>query len=150
MYINYNGTKYPCRCRPGATMIYHGLPDNFPTPVSGEIVLCADDDFILRTDVAEDYLRQMFEDGVLTLTNVAEEPAPVVAELTPADHREDAYNTEPVILWEGEYLTVTQAAQKWQYYAAEGDMEQAGAITSLIAQAKKEIRAQYPDEEAMT
>ena len=70
MYIAYNNKKYPCQCRPSATMVYRGLPDDFPAPVSGEIVLCADDGFVLRTDKAEDYLRQTFEGGVLTLTNV--------------------------------------------------------------------------------
>ena len=75
MYILYNNEKYSCNCRPGETMSYHGLPVTFPAPVSGEIVLCADDGFVMRTDVAEDYLRQTFENGVLTLTN-APEPEP--------------------------------------------------------------------------
>lgn len=70
MYIKYNGASYPCTCRPASTMNYHGLPDDFPAPVTGEIVLCADDDFVIRTDTAEDYLRQTFKNGVLTLTNV--------------------------------------------------------------------------------
>ena len=69
MYIKYNNTQYPCTCRPSANMVYRGLPDDFPAPVSGEIALCADDGFVMRTDVVEDYLRQTFENGVLTLTN---------------------------------------------------------------------------------
>lgn len=76
MYIAYNGVNYPCQCRPSATMVYRGLPDDFPAPVTGEIVLCADDGFIMRTDNADEYLRQTFEGGVLTLTN-APEPVPV-------------------------------------------------------------------------
>lgn len=76
MYINYNGTKYPCTCRPAKTMVYKGLPDDFPAPVDGEITLCADDDFLMRVDNSKDYLRQTFVDGVLTLTNVPE-PEPV-------------------------------------------------------------------------
>lgn len=78
MYINYNGTKYSCFCRPASTMTYKGLPDDFPAPVDGEIQLCADDGFIMRVDNSGDYLRQIFEDGVLTLTNVPEpvEPEP--------------------------------------------------------------------------
>lgn len=72
MYILYNKVKYPCKCRPAASMVYHDLPDDFPAPVEGEIVLCADDGFTLRTDSAADYLRQTFEGGVLTLTNVPE------------------------------------------------------------------------------
>lgn len=85
MYILYNNTKYPCQCRPASTMRYSGLPEDFPAPVSGEIALCADDNFVLRTDKAEDYLRQTFVGGILTLTNVPEpepEPEPVEPEPT--------------------------------------------------------------------
>lgn len=76
MHLTYKDKKYPCGCRPGTTMVYRGLPDDFPAPVSGEIVLCADDGFELRRDKAEDYLRQTFEGGILTLTNQPE-PEPV-------------------------------------------------------------------------
>lgn len=76
MYINYNGVNYFCTCRPSKTMVYRDLPNDFPFPIDGEIVLCADDGFVLRTDNTSDYLRQIFEDGVLTLTNVPE-PEPI-------------------------------------------------------------------------
>ena len=76
MYIEYNNVKYPCTCRPSKTMIYSGLPNDFPAPVNGEIVLCADDGFVMRTDNSADYLRQTFDEGVLTLTNEPE-PEPV-------------------------------------------------------------------------
>lgn len=145
MYITYKGTKYTCQCRPSATMAYRGLPDDFPAPVSGEIVLCADDGFVLRTNQVEDYLRQTFEGGVLTLTNSPERTKPDVV-LTPAKQRERAYNTQAIIEWEGQMLTVTRAAQKWQYYAAEGN-DTAIILQELIAAAKQTIREQYPDEE---
>ena len=77
MYILLNDLKYPCKCHLGSTMVFSGLSDDFPAPVEGEIVLCADDDFVLRTDKVEDYLRQTFVDGVLTLTNEPE-PQPYV------------------------------------------------------------------------
>jgi uncharacterized coiled-coil protein SlyX len=64
-------------------MVYRGLPENFPAPVEGEIVLCADDGFILRKDSTADYLRQTFVGGVLTLTNTPE-PEPV-EEVEPID-----------------------------------------------------------------
>lgn len=96
MYIAYNGVNYPCQCRPSATMAYRGLPDNFPAPVSGEIVLCADDGFVLRTDKAEDYLRQTFEGGVLTLTNA---PAPVPVEpVEPAEQEPTAEELIDILL----------------------------------------------------
>lgn len=74
MYIIYNEQKYQCRCRPGDAMAYSGLPEDFPAPVSGEIILCADDGFELRRDKVNDYLRQTFEGGVLILTN---KPGPI-------------------------------------------------------------------------
>lgn len=66
--------------------------------------------------------------------------------ITPAQQREDAYNTQPLVEWEGEQLTVTRAAQKWQYYAAEGSAK-ADELQVLIATAKQTIREQFPDEE---
>lgn len=67
--------------------------------------------------------------------------------LSPAELREQAYNTEPVIPWGGAMLTVTEAAQQWAYYAAEGNTEKVDALTALIAEAKAGIRAKYPDNE---
>ena len=65
---------------------------------------------------------------------------------TPADLREEAYNTLAIVAWDDEMLTVTQAAQLWQYYAAEGS-EKAAQLQAAIAEAKVGIRAMYPDEE---
>lgn len=65
---------------------------------------------------------------------------------TPAQQRENAYNTDPVIEWGGEMLTVTQAATLWQYYAAEGS-EKANELQTLIATAKQTIRERFPDKE---
>ena len=67
---------------------------------------------------------------------------------SPTKQREEAYNTQAIIPWDGEMLTVTQASQKWQYYAAEGNTEKTDELTALIAEAKAKIREQYPDEEA--
>ena len=73
---------------------------------------------------------------------IAEE-APV---LTAEAWREQAYNTIPCVSFGGAMLTVTQAAQQWVYYAAEGNTSKTDAITALIAEAKASIREQYPDE----
>ena len=78
------------------------------------------------------------------------EPVVLGQELpTPTKQREEAYNTQPIVAWEGETLTVTQAAQKWQYYAAEGSAK-ADELQALIATAKQTIREQYPNEEEST
>ena len=82
MYIMYNNTNYPCKCKIGVDIRYIGLPEDFPSPVSGTIQMYADDGFLMRTDTAEDYLRQTFEGGVLTLTNTPE-PEPVESEEVP-------------------------------------------------------------------
>ena len=74
----------------------------------------------------------------------AEEPAPA-PEMTPAEQRERAYDTEPCVVWGGDMLTVTDAAQVWAYYAAEGRTDKTNMLTALIAAAKVEIRAKYPD-----
>ncbi len=80
MYIKYNEVNYKCDCGINRdTIRYVGLPEDFPAPVSGDIVLCANDGFELRTDTVENYLRQTFDNGVLTLTNLPEpvEPEPI-------------------------------------------------------------------------
>lgn len=74
------------------------------------------------------------------------EPVPVSRELTPAEKRELAYNTNLVIEWDSDMLTITQAAQQWTYYAAEGRTDKTDKLTALIAAAKQAIREQYPDE----
>lgn len=82
MYISYKDKQYPCECRPSATMIYRGLPEDFPAPVESDVTLCDDDGFVMRVDNPADYLRQTFENGVLTLTNTPE-PDPVEPEPIP-------------------------------------------------------------------
>lgn len=76
-----------------------------------------------------------------------EEKLKPVVEPTAAQMRENAYNTNQVVEWDGAMITVTEASQKWQYYAAEGNTEKASKLTELIAEAKASIREQYPDEE---
>lgn len=83
---------------------------------------------------------------VMTVTKWTPGEMPELPAPFPAQQREEAYNTKPIIEWCGELLTVTQAAQKWQYYAAEGSRK-ADELQTLIAAAKQTIREQYPDEE---
>lgn len=102
MYIKYNGTDYPCICRPSKTMCYQGLPDDFPAPVSGEIILCADDGFVLRTDNTEDYLRQTFENGVLMLTNTPE----------PVETEPDPVPTSDRVTWDDMAAAITEGVNE--------------------------------------
>lgn len=64
--------------------------------------------------------------------------------LTGAEKREEAYRTEKSISYDGMDLTVDEANAYWQKYMAEGN-SRADDITALIATAKAEIRARYPD-----
>ena len=67
---------------------------------------------------------------------------------SPTKQREEAYNTQAIISFGVEMLTVTQASQKWQYYAAEGNTAKTDELTALISEAKASIREQYPDDGA--
>ena len=64
---------------------------------------------------------------------------------TPKELRERVYETETIISYAGDMLTVDEANRKWQEYQAEGN-SQANRLTILIANAKATIREQYPDE----
>lgn len=65
---------------------------------------------------------------------------------TPAQKREEAYNTLSIVEWNGEQITVTAAAQLWEYYAAEGASAETAALTEEISAAKATIRERYPEE----
>lgn len=82
------------------------------------------------------------ENGVVTAWTPSEIPAPPAP--TSEELREAAYNSEPIITWEDKLITVTAAAQLWQYYAAEGS-KIATRLTALIAAAKEEIRSRIHD-----
>ena len=64
---------------------------------------------------------------------------------TPEEMRERAYETDKVISYDGNMLTVDEANRKWQEYQAEGNIK-ANELTTMIANAKATIREQYPDE----
>ena len=64
--------------------------------------------------------------------------------LTGEEKREEAYHTEKSISYDGMDLTVDEANAYWQKYMAEGS-NKASDITALIAAAKADIRARYPD-----
>lgn len=80
--------------------------------------------------------------GVVTQWTPGEIPAPPTP--TAEEQRETAYNTEACVEWDGGMITVTAAAQLWQYYAAEGS-DKATQLTQLIAAAKAEIRQRIHD-----
>lgn len=64
----------------------------------------------------------------------------------PKELRERIYETEKIISYEGDMLTVDEANRKWQEYQAEGNSK-ANELTTMIANTKATIREQYPDAE---
>ena len=90
-------------------------------------------------EIANQFGAVAFYDGA-NIGDTYAPPSPAASKL-----REEAYNTEPIIDWNGAKLTVTEASTLWQYYAAEGSA-QADALQKLIASAKAEIRERVPDE----
>ena len=64
---------------------------------------------------------------------------------TQKELRERIYETEKIISYEGDMLTVDEANRKWQEYQAEGNSK-ANELTTMIANAKATIRERYPDE----
>lgn len=101
---------------------------------------------VVNTIVAdEDFVAEYCAENGYTHAEIPETKTEPVTP-APSEQREEAYNTQPIVEWEGQMLTVTQAAQKWQYYAAEGSAK-ADELQALIGAAKQSIREQYPDEE---
>lgn len=90
-------------------------------------------------------MRDMTAEEIATMEAEVALIAAANAKVPPTVHREQAYNTAPCVQWDGAMLTVTEAAQQWAYYAAEGHTAKMDALTTLIAAAKAEIRAKYPD-----
>ncbi len=85
-------------------------------------------------------------DGIMVVTKWTPGEIPAEPEQTAESKRETAYNSEPAVVWDGKTLTVTEAAQLWQYYAAEGN-EKAALLQERIAEAKRMIRDRFPDSE---
>lgn len=85
------------------------------------------------------------KNGIIIVTKWTSSEIPLSQENTLSSQlRQQEYNTEKLIEWDNNKITVTQAAQLWQYYAAEGSLK-ANMLQELIAKAKQEIRLKYPD-----
>lgn len=78
---------------------------------------------------------------------ISVEPLPVPEpELTPAEKRQQAYESMLIIEWEGENITVDQANIIFLRYFAERNPK-TEEIQTLIIAAKESIRQMYPNEE---
>ena len=65
---------------------------------------------------------------------------------TGVEKRENAYEVDTIIEWQGDQITVDGANKLWQAYTAEGKVSTAQELTAKIAEAKAQIREEYPDE----
>lgn len=75
MYIIINGAQHLCanyRASPGVSATFYGV-EGVTLPISGEVSLHADDGFELARQNADNFARQTYENGVLTLTNELEQ-----------------------------------------------------------------------------
>lgn len=147
MYITVNGQTYQNAARKaGASWVdftAEGLAD---VTAAGTVTRYRDDGFEIGQDAVSDYLRQEAIPGGFRLTNVpVPQPAPEPPELTNKEKREQAYETRACVEYDGQTLTVDAANKLYLAYSAEGQMERAQELSTLIAVAKAEIRAEFPD-----
>lgn len=117
------------------------------TELTGPVTVFADNGFELRTLTPGDFLRQEITDSSWLLTNIPlPEPRPEPV-LTPKEQREQAYETEPLIEYEGEEITVDEANKLFLQYSAEGNTQKYMDLQILIGRAKADVRARFPDGE---
>ena len=120
------------------------------TALTGPVGVFADNGFDLQTFVPIDYLRQEIKDGSWLLTNIPlpePQPEPV---LSPKEQRERTYETEPLIEYEGDMITVDEANKLFLQYSAEGNTQKYMDLQILIGRAKADVRARFPDGEETT
>ena len=116
------------------------------TALTGPVGVFADNGFELRTFDPTDYLRQEIKDGSWLMTNIPlpePQPEPV---LSPKEQRERTYETDPLIEYEGDMITVDEANKMFLQYAAEGNNSKCSQLQQLIHEAKTTIRNTYPDD----
>lgn len=114
------------------------------------VMVFSESGFEMRTFDPTDYLRQDIKDGSWLLTNIPlpePQPEPV---LSPKEQRERTYETEPLIEYEGDMITVDEANKLFLQYSAEGNTQKYMDLQILIGRAKADVRARFPDGEETT
>ena len=148
MYLNINNNRYSCTRRivKPQSITFIGVEPE-PEEISGVIEMYRDDGFLMSEDDTAGYERKGYSGTVLTLTNEPEPLAPPTPpEPAAREKRERAYETERIIEYGDEMITVDEANKLWYQYAAEGRSEVTDELTQKIAEAKNEIRRMYPEE----
>ena len=85
-----------------------------------------------------------YEDGNYI---IIETPMPEVIVLTPAQQREQAYQNDKVIEWQGEMLTCDEARlNRMSAYYYSGQTDKLAQLQQLWLDARESIQNKYPDE----
>ena len=114
--------------------------------ITDVIHLFADNDFPLCDIDPGDYLRQEISIGSWLFINTPKPVQPEPQVLSPRERRELTYETEPLIAYESEQITVDEANKLFLQYAAEGNNSKCSQLQQLIHEAKTTIRNTYPDD----
>ena len=147
MYITTDNSRYSgvrIYSTASSVRITGGVP--LRSDITDVIHLFSDNDFPLRDINPGEYLRQEITDGSWLFTNTPKQVQPEPPVLTPRERREQSYETEPLIEYEGEQITVDEANKLFLQYSAEGNNSKYSQLQQLICAAKTTIRNTYPDD----
>ena len=152
MYITHNNQTYERIRMLNTSSSVRFVGESLPKleALTGIVMVFSESGFELRTFDPTDYLRQDIKDGSWLLTNIPlpePQPEPV---LSPKEQRERTYETEPLIEYEGDMITVDEANKLFLQYSAEGNTQKYMDLQILIGRAKADVRARFPDGEETT
>lgn len=148
MYITTDNSRYDgvrIYSTASSVRITGGVP--LCPEITDVIHLFSDNDFPLCDIDPGDYLRQEISVGSWLFTNTPKPVQPEPQVLSPRERREQAYETEPLIEYEGEEITVDEANKLFLQYSAEGNTQKYMDLQILIGRAKADVRARFPDKE---
>ena len=148
MYITTDNSRYSgvrIYSTANSVRITGGVP--LRSEITDVIHLFADNDFPLRDIDPGDYLRQELPAGSWLFTNTPKPAPPEPPVLSPKEQRERAYETEPLIEYDGDMITVDEANKLFLQYSAEGNTQKYMDLQILIGRAKADVRARFPDGE---
>lgn len=152
MYLIYNEQTYEHVRIQNTSSSVRFVGDALPAleELTDLVMVFSENGFELRAFDPADYARQEIKDGSWLLTNIPlpePQPEPV---LSPKEQRERTYETEPLIEYEGDMITVDEANKLFLQYSAEGNTQKYMDLQILIGRAKADVRARFPDGEETT
>ena len=148
MYITHNNQTYERVRMLNTSSSVRFVGESLPEleELTGMIMVFSESGFELRTFDPTDYLRQEISIGSWLFINTPKPVQPEPQVLSPRERRELTYETEPLIAYESEQITVDEANKLFLQYAAEGNNSKCSQLQQLIHEAKTTIRNTYPDD----